>query len=52
MTGSRLWGEVLCDDTKNGCEGDYKFVLKRFKELEESRSYQENPVYLAAFLLQ
>ena len=48
----RLWGEVLLDYTKNGCEGHYKFVLKRFMELEESRSYQENSVYLAAFLLQ
>ena len=25
---SRLWGGALRDETKNGCEGDYKFYLK------------------------
>ena len=28
---SRLWGGALCDDTKNGCEGDYSSAGRRAK---------------------
>ena len=28
---SRLWGEALRDETKNGCEGDYDDAVDRRK---------------------